>query len=789
MPVTRGDAGVRDGRGPPAEAPTPASLGRRLRLRTIDHRFFKLSPRNAVPTSSITTAGSRCDTLVELLALQARQHRDEVAFRFHAEDGSQATLTFGELEQRARAIGNRLSIELKPGDRALLVYPPGLEFIAAFFGCLYAGVVATPATYPKPRRPLPRMSRIAEDSGALVALTTSQTLETIDLEQQDAAAQALSWLATDVLTEPSAGWEPHPAVSGDLAFLQYTSGSTSEPKGVMVTHGNLLANLEAIRVAFGLPATPSPVDPDGGGSNCGVFWLPAYHDMGLIGGVLTPLYVGGPSVLMPPTAFLKRPLRWLETIDKYDATISGAPDFAYRLCVERTTAADRERLDLGSWRLAFCGAEPIHASTLTGFADAFEPAGFRSTSFYPCYGLAEATLLAAGPESDQPPTLLAVDRTELGAGRAVPATGDRPSQELVGCGCAPAGHRVLIVDPETLRPRDARRVGEIVVAGPSVAQGYWRRDAESSAVFGCEIDSPDAADAADSHDAACAYMRTGDLGFLYEGELFVTGRLKDVIIVRGRNYYPQDLEQTAEAAHADVMAGAAFACEVQGEERLVVVHQVARTCRQESWAGVVDDVRRAILADHEVDPHAVVLIRQSSLPVTSSGKVQRSLCRERYLAGELKTLHEWNSEAARKAADHPPAPPAPELEGLSVDAAVERIEEWMLAWLVGRVHLDAVDADRNRPFAELGLDSLTAVELSGELEDAFDVPLPPIVAWNYPTPAALARYLAEQSLPAAVEPIEASNGHAAGHAADVESLLADIENLSDEEAQRLLAGD
>ncbi len=718
----------------------------------------------------MTPACQRCSTLVELLALQAREHRSAVAFRFLAEDGSETTLTFGELEQRSMAIGQRLAAQLKPGDRALLVYPPGLEFIAAFFGCLAAGVVATPATYPKPRRPLPRMSRIAADSGAVVALTTSQTLSTIDLEQQDEAARSLDWLATDQLVEAADDWKPHAPAASDLAFLQYTSGSTSEPKGVMVTHGNLLANLEAIRVAFGLPPTTGAED-----SNCGVFWLPAYHDMGLIGGVLTPLYVGGPSVLMPPTAFLKRPLRWLETIDRYRATISGAPDFAYRLCVERTTEADRQRLDLSTWRLAFCGAEPIHASTLTSFAEAMEMAGFSSRAFYPCYGLAEATLLAAGPDNDHPPTLLSIDRAELGAGRASVADGDRPAQQLVGCGQAPAGHELLIVDPKTASPCPDRTVGEIVVRGPSVAQGYWRRESDSAAVFNGDVPGH-----------GSGFMRTGDLGFLYEGELFVTGRSKDVIIVRGRNYYPQDIEQTAEMAHADAMTGGAFACEIDGQERLVVVQQIARTCREESRQGVVDDIRRAILAEHEVDPHAVVLIRQSSLPITSSGKVQRSLCRQQYLANELKALHVWNSDQARDAVARPPAPESPSLEGLSIDAAVERIEEWMLQWLVVRVDLDASEADRNRPFAELGLDSLTAVELSGELEEAFDVPLPPIVAWNYPTPSALARYLAEQSL--AVAPAsEQAESQPGGD--DIEALLADIENLSDDEAQRLLSGE
>ncbi|MEM8864713.1 MAG: phosphopantetheine-binding protein, partial [Planctomycetota bacterium] len=424
-------------------------------------------------------------------------------------------------------------------------------------------------------------------------------------------------------------------------------------------------------------------------------------------------------------------------------------------------------------RLAFCGAEPIHAATLTSFAEAFETAGFRPHSFYPCYGLAESTLLAAGPDSTEPPTILAADRAELGAGRAKVATDDSAAQQLVGCGRAPAGHELLVVDPDTLQPQPDRTVGEIVVAGPSVAHGYWRREEETAAAFGVSIGDSD-------H----AWLRTGDLGFVYEGELFVTGRLKDVIIVRGRNYYPQDLEKTAELADADVLPGAAFSCEIDDEERLVLVCQIDRSCRQDARPAVVDAIRRAVLAEHEVDPYAVVLIRQGSLPVTSSGKVQRSLCRERYLAGELKVLHQWTTSVGRRDANRP-AIEAPPLDGLSLAAATERIEEWMLHWLVERTDVDTSQIDRQRPFAEQGLDSLTAVELSGELEEAFAVELPPIVAWNYPTPAALAGYLAEQKLGAG-EPAAAPAMDDPA-AADLEALLASVEDLSDEEAQRLLA--
>lgn len=740
------------------------------------------SPQGSPPGRSVFLTASdqsfdHISSLSQLLTKQAQDYTDQLALRYLQEDGSKVELTFGDLHERALAIGYALSTQLKPGDRALLVYPPGLEFLCAFFGCMYAGVIATPATYPKPRRPLPRMSRIAADSGAKVALTTAQTLETIDLEQQDDVARKMAWLATDEFSTVNSDWSPHDASGEDLAFLQYTSGSTSDPKGVMVSHANLLANLEAIRVAFGLG--PSPAE---NGDNIGVFWLPAYHDMGLIGGVLTPLYVGGPTILMAPTTFLQKPIRWLEAIDEYRGTISGAPDFAYRLCMQKSTQEQRDKLDLSSWRLAFCGAEPVHASTLTSFAESFEQSGFRPSAFYPCYGLAEATLLAAGPDCQMPPTILTVDREALAEGHAKRAAGGEHTQQLVGCGTPPDEHQLLIVDPDaepgvplTVLPEG--EVGEIIVAGPSVATGYWHREEATTAAFGWRaVGRPQ------------TYLRTGDLGFLEEGELFVTGRLKDMIILRGRNYYPQDIEQIAEAAHADVLPGAAFTTDVEGEQRLVLVHQVDRSCRGEARQVVAEAIRKSVRGEFELDPHAVVLIRQTSLPVTSSGKVQRSRCREMYLSDELKTLFELKRTVTAK-----PLPlagintkslkseskPAPSLDGLSVDDAAETVEKWLGEWMVEQIEISPEEFDFNRPFAESGLDSITGVELSVELEETFGVPLPAVVAWNYPTPAALSRYIAEQTV--ARETPAASNPQD-----ELEDMLADIENLSDEEAQRLL---
>jgi acyl-CoA synthetase (AMP-forming)/AMP-acid ligase II/acyl carrier protein len=764
--------------------------------------------------------------MLELLVTQAADYADQTAYVFLDDRDGKTEWTYADLERRARVIAARLQLELQPGDRAILVYPPGLDFIAAFFGCMYAGVVAVPATYPKPRRPMPRLSRIAVDCDAHVALSTAATLTTLDPDLLSKDAATSQWIATDELPDALADeWQRPTIAANDLAFLQYTSGSTSDPKGVMVSHANLLSNLECIRRAFGIGETEEDIE-----SATGAFWLPAYHDMGLIGGVLTPLYMGGRSVLMSPTAFLQRPIRWLQTIHEYRATISGAPNFAYDFCARRTKPEERAGLDLSRWRLAFCGAEPIRPETLSLFAETFHEFGFRSRAFYPCYGLAETTLLAAGPNYSHEPVVLTVNRQALAEHRVAPACGepDEMTQQLVGCGQSMHDHQLLIVRPDTNEPCEADEVGEILIQGPSVCQGYWNRAEESTAMFGARVDGYDG-----------QFLRTGDLGFVRDGELFVTGRLKDVVIIRGRNLYPQDIEQTAEEAHPAVMMGAAFAITDEGGERLVVVHQIDRQYRDADFDEVIRAIRRAIVEQHELDPYAVVLIRQTSLPITSSGKVQRSLCREQYLAGELKVVHEWTvptadtADAAKtaaqvnvhldgqgigwsrredaSAASEPHAVKtngatrrrrlSPRAASIELDRAAEGVEAWMLEWLVARLALNPTDVERDRPFAEYGVDSLAAVELSHELEEQFKVPLPPIVAWNYPTPAALARYIAQETTgikdPNSAECAQhGTNGatkNSAGppaaqvHDDDLAKLLAEIENLSDDEAERLLA--
>jgi acyl-CoA synthetase (AMP-forming)/AMP-acid ligase II/acyl carrier protein len=626
-------------------------------------------------------------------------------------------LTYGELDRRARSIGAGLQRLAAAGERALLLYPPGLEFIAALFGCFYTGVVAVPAYPPRPHRTNSRLRSIALEARPTVALTTSAIAQrAATLESEIPQLRGIRWIATDALpAELAEEWRPAALTGDTLAFLQYTSGSTSTPKGVMVSHANFLHNERLIAEACGHSAETRFVG-----------WLPLYHDMGLMGNVLQPLYLGGSCVLMAPAAFLQSPVRWLAAIGRYRATTSGGPNFAYDLCVRRINAEQRSGLDLSSWRVAFNGAEPVRVETLERFAEAFAGCGFRRQAFFPCYGLAEATLLVTGTARSRPPATLALDREALLRHRVVPAGEGAPGgRALVSCGRPGADQRLLIVDPESFQPCPAGQVGEIWVAGPSVAQGYWERPEETAAVFGAMP-----ADAPSAEAEGGAFLRTGDLGFLWEGELYVTGRLKDLIVIRGQNHYPQDLEQTAERCHPALLPGsaAAFAVDRREEERLVLV--LERQPRSgEGIAAVAPAVRWAIAAEHQIQVDTVVLVRAGTIPKTTSGKVRRDACRNLFLEGGLAALglSALGEESEDWTAD---APSREEL--LALDPVARRAA--LVAFLrteVGRAlrrdpaaGSGAVALDPRQPLLSLGLDSLAALELEQRIGQALGIAPP-----------------------------------------------------------------
>lgn len=561
-------------------------------------------------------------TLIDILRDRAIGQSNQKAYTFLQNGEAQAdSLTYHELDLKARAIA--AGLQSWQGERALLLYPPGLDFICAFFGCLYAGVIAVPAYPPRRNQKLSRLLSVAEDAQAAIALTNTSVLNAIQsqwTENQELAK--LNWIATDKIELVSVDWTPKEIKPEELAFWQYTSGSTGIPKGVMISHSNLMHNLAIIYQSFGHSDNSK-----------GIIWLPPYHDMGLIGGVLQPIYGGFPVVLMPSVYFLQKPIRWLQAISRDRATTSGGPNFAYDLCLRKVKPGQLASLDLSSWEVAFTGAEPIRAETLEQFAAKFESCGFRKEAFYPCYGMAEATLFVSGGLKTELPVICAVEENALEQNKVIPVCSEETgARKLVGCGRAWLDHKIAIVNPESLNECPSNQVGEIWVSSSSVAQGYWRKPEETERTFNAYI--------ADTGEGP--FLRTGDLGFCQNGELFVTGRLKDVIIIRGRNHYPQDIELTVERSHQALRhsCGSAFLIEVKGEDRLVIVQEVERSyLRKLDTENVVRHIRRGVASEHELQVHAVALLKPGSIAKTSSGKIQRHRCRENFLNGTLDVLN------------------------------------------------------------------------------------------------------------------------------------------------------
>jgi phthiocerol/phenolphthiocerol synthesis type-I polyketide synthase C len=699
---------------------------------------------------------SPAPTLLDLMRQRAERYRDKVAFDYchnsvgggvhgdsvgggvHGEAAAEvhSSLTYRELDIKARAIASTLQRQGAAGERVLVLCPSGLDFIAGFFGCIYAGAVAVPVHPPVHSRVIGRVASIVADAQAGFVLTTTDLqAELKDVVDDLADGASLRWCAVDAVASSAAVEWVVPAVEASAtALVQYTSGSTSSLKGVTVTHRNLLHNLDAICRAWGR----------GDENAIGVFWLPLHHDMGLIGSILEALYVGCTIFLMPPEAFIERPMRWLEALSRHRGTITAAPNFAYELCVERSSAEERAALDLSSWTMAMCGAEPVRAATLQRFADAFRPAGFRPEAFNPVYGLAEATLLVSGASDWAVPVVRHVDSGELREHQVVSVAPEHPAAApFVGCGRAQRGHKIVIVDPVTRRPCGAGEVGEIWHAGGSVAQGYWGRPAETAETFSAFL----ASTGADSGKGP--FLRTGDLGFQLEGELFVTGRLKDLIVIRGRNYYPEDIEAAAQDSHPALLRGrgAAFSVAPRSSpaEQLVVVQEVDRNRIRDvdvsdvDVSEVIDTIRTAITEHHQIQPYAIVLVEPSRIPTTSSGKIRRSRCRQRFLDGELEAFAQW----------HAPSPPDPTPGARPADAApggegcsAGEIAAWIVSQLAQQLRLSPTDVDTSSPFAHYGLDSIHAIRLTAALEAWLGRELSPTLAYEHPTIDLLSKHLA-----------------------------------------------
>ena len=513
--------------------------------------------------------------------------------------------------------------------------------MVGFFACMLSRVAAVPMMVPRrnsardasagiiadctPRLALAPRALIGGEGGDLAA-----RFAPTGLNGAGGAASGIEFLAVDnaeIASDPAATGSSQPGPNGppvpdDIAFLQYTSGSTSAPKGVMVSHANLLANLAMIARAFGNTKSSTYVS-----------WVPLYHDMGLIINALQSLYVGAACVLMTPVAFVQRPLIWLRAISDYRAEVAGGPDFAFDLCVDRYRAEQMEGIDLSGWKVAFNGAEPVRAESIRRFSRTYAAHGFAASAMLPAYGLAEATVMVSSGHRGAGPATRTVSTNALRAGRIAPPDDAADAHAIVGCGRAIGAERIAILDPESLVRLGAGQIGEIWVTGPNVARGYWRNPEASAAVFGATIAGEDGG----------RWLRTGDLGFLEDsGELYITGRLKDVIIIRGANHYPQDIEDTVQAAHPALRrhGGAAFAVNDEADaERLVIVQEVERTYRNRiDVAAIVGRIREAVVAGHDIVPHEIALLRPGALPKTTSGKIQRARSRQLWQEGSLDRL-------------------------------------------------------------------------------------------------------------------------------------------------------
>jgi len=631
--------------------------------------------------TAMATIFERPTSLAHALARHAARQPEAPALRFldgHSDEGM--LLSYGQLDARARAIASALAQRAGRGERALLLLPSGPDYVAGFFACLYAGVIAVPAYPPESMRPqhLERLVSIIGDAEPTVILTTAHLLPTLrDTAQANGLAMP-GLVAVDEI-EAANDWAAELPQPEDIAFLQYTSGSTSTPKGVQVSHSNLEANAWLIRQGYGID--------DG---EVIVSWLPLYHDMGLIGGLLQGIYSGVMVVLMSPQYFLERPLRWLDAISRFGGTISGGPDFAYRLCHERIADSKLAGLDLSRWRVAFSGAELIRQDSLDDFAARFAVCGFNPSAYLASYGLAEATLFVSGSRTGQGIDALDLDAEALAANRAVPGVGAR----LMSCGWPQPEHEVQILDPVTQHVLAPGEVGEICSTGPSVAQGYWRNPEASARAF-VQRDGQ-------------TWLRTGDLGFMHGGQLYVSGRLKDMLIIRGQNLYPQDIERTVETRVEAVRKGrvAVFALQHQGVEAFGVAAEVGRRAqKQQPLDELIEQVRAQVADVHHETPAVVLLLDPGSLPKTSSGKLQRSACAAQWRDGSLACVAQWQAGPA-KAASAPLAEALPEQ--------------------VARLWREALKVEALEPgasFFSQGGNSIQAIQMIAELRDELGIDL------------------------------------------------------------------
>ena len=641
---------------------------------------------------------SETSNIVEMLRQRAAQAPTGEAYRFlFGKAGEEEILTYGRLDHRARAIGGWLRSRCGTGFPVALIFRPGLEYITAFYGALYGGEIAVPLNPPASRNSVARLVAVLASANCRLALTTRDMLPRVERAlRQFPALSETEFVAVETIgDDASSDWRNPCTPPESTVVVQYTSGSTAAPKGVKLRDRNLLHNAALMMRVSRL-----------GKYDIGVSWLPHYHDMGLIAGILMPAFGGFPVVLLSPAGFLSDPIRWLRVISEHRATVSGAPNFGYEECTRSIHQEEIGGIDLSTWRVAYCGAEPIRPDTVKRFTATFSRCGFREKTFFPCYGLAEATLMVTGGPAASSPVIRWLSKSDLRKGTVADAPDDSPNATaLLASGALIPDNEVVIVNPESKVICEKGRVGEIWLSGPSVGDGYWGFTDATEEVFGAFL----------AETGAGPFLRTGDLGFVENGMLFVVGRRKDLIIIRGLNYYPQDIELTIDRCHPSLVSGcgAAFSVDVDGEERLAVVHEVDRRLAKTEHQSVIESVVESVAEQHGLSVYAVALIKQGSIAKTTSGKVQRQRNRSDFLTNQLLVVSQWRALAREDVPNPFGKTGFPEnLEAVHEEAEIERC---LIAELSQLLEIEGSHIDPQDSIFDLGVDSLVATQLQNRI--------------------------------------------------------------------------
>ncbi|PID93845.1 MAG: AMP-dependent synthetase [Bacteroidetes bacterium] len=635
-------------------------------------------------------------SLVERVQHHATLQPQKIVYTYLNDGENDATeISYEMLDREAKRYAAFLQDKGLKGERILLLYPQGYQFIIALWGCLYAGAIAIPAYPPKRNQSFLRLKNIIHNSNAKLIATTESILPRItSFHASEKQLREMAHQTHEQIMENRLAYRPFLPQRTDLAFLQYTSGSTGAPKGVMVSHGNILANCQQLKEGFRL-----------GKASISVHWLPIFHDMGLVFGIFSPVYTDYHSVLMPPISFIQKPLRWFRAFQQYNGTIGGAPNFAYDLLATKVTEEEKASLDLSGIVTLYNGAEPARQQTHERLMETYKSVQLNTNCLTPAYGMAETTLHISSEEVQERAQYLHLDRAAYQEGKVsvVPKTAKGYVVASVGRPCHDM--KVVIVNPETLSPCKKDEVGEIWISGSSVTQGYWNNSTLTQETFGAHI--------AATHEEP--YLRTGDMGFIWKQKLYVSGRLKDLIIINGANHYPQDIELATEQSDPCIYAGntAAFSVDAAGKEQLVVVAEVRRTAlRRLDTAAVMEKIRQAILTEFEIAPFAIILIRTMSIPKTSSGKISRHQCKEAYLRGELAVVGAWEAETAWGEAPETASP-------------MGETMQWLFQWIEQKMRIPASRLDPDHALSQYPLDSITAIELAADLSNRFNVRINP----------------------------------------------------------------